>query len=90
MKYKTGSGRGTFRTEEVRVSQLSPKLPKTKGLALIVSGERCGTVVEVKRLVRVGNKPTGVQVLDKGSGEEWSELIDSVTKVEPADASADQ
>ena len=64
------------------MSQLSPKIPKTKGLALIVSGKQCGTVVEVKCLVRVGNKPTGVQVLDKGSGEEWSELIDNVTKVE--------
>lgn len=81
VRYKTGSGRGTYRTEQVRVRQLSPKIPRTKGLALVINGSRCGTVVQVRKQIRDGKKPVGVQVVEESSGAQWTEPIDNVTKI---------
>lgn len=77
-------GRGTLRTEHVRICNLSPKVPRVKGEALIVKGAQRGSVVYVIKLVKDSGKVTGVNVrlVNSPIAESWVEPIENVTKVE--------
>lgn len=85
VRFRSGGGRGTYRTERISVHSLYPKFPKTKGLALVIHGPRRGTLTIVKRQVRTRGRATGFTVLLEDSGEEWDEPLDNLTKVEHFD-----
>lgn len=82
VRLRSDSGRGTYRTERIGVSSISPKFPKTKGLALVINGARRGALTTIKRQVRSQGKATGCIVVLEDSGEEWVEPLCNLTKVE--------
>lgn len=88
LKFKMSRGRGTFRTERIRVGNLSPRTPKSKGKALVIAGPRRGTLIKVKCQERQAGsgKATGFTVTLEDSGEEWFEPKDHITKIEDLDA----
>ena len=64
----------------MRVSRLTTRLPRTKGLALVVGGHRRGTVITVKKLVLEANKAVGAMVVERSGGSTpWREPLENIT-----------
>ena len=92
LQYKMSGGRGMHRTEHVHICNLSPKVPRVKGEALIVKGAQRGAVVYVNKLVKESGRVMGVHVrmmtpsrkspVTESESCQWVEPIENVTNIE--------